>query len=802
MSAETQLDRRLAAQPARGSRRWLRLRARVAWRFLTARFSSSLTRRIVVLNLGGLVVLVVGFLLLDQFRADLIEARIQSLTIQADIIAAAISASATGDTDSITIDPDKLLQLAPGESVAPSQSDEDATQFSINPALVGPFLRRLVTPTHTRARIYDSDGRLLLDSRSFSARGAVVRSDLPDASDRSGFADRVIARLRGIFLTSVAPRADDPWATNGKTMPEVAGALQGKTQSLVRVNDEGETIVSVGVPIQRMMATRGALQLSTQGGDIDRVITSARLAQLRFFLVLAVVMLVLSLSLANTIAEPVRRLADAAERVRRGIRSRQQIPDFTARSDEIGHLSRALRDMTQALYNRLDAIESFAADVAHELKNPLTSLRSALETLPRVNAGHSRDRLIAVMQHDVRRLDRLISDISDASRLDAELARDEAGPVDVAALLRAVVAMAEDSPRSNGARVELSVPVRRGRNASADYFVLGHDSRLAQVVTNLIDNACSFSEPGGVVRVALERASARTEPEGEKPFDRVVITVDDDGPGIPPHALERIFERFYTDRPNQGFGQNSGLGLSISRQIVEAHGGRIWACNRPAHSAGVRVGRTGTRQSRRAGKARRGRSLCRRTAGVRGMSGAAVAGGAGLHATAVIHGESGVLILGPSGSGKSALALALMARASGAGAFGALIGDDRIYVRKADGRLVASGAANMAGIIERRMAGLIEVRHERAAIVQLAVELSERRGQWPRMPDDHDGVIVGGVRLPRLALDSGLSVCDQALAVEERLAVLAAENSGRIRISLEHCAAVHKNGRPEISPPA
>ena len=401
---------------------------------------------------------------------------------------------------------------------------------------------------------------------------------------------RIVARLRGLFLTSTAPRAEDPWATNGRTMPEVGGALQGKTQSLVRVNHLGETIVSVGVPIQHMMATRGALLLlSTQGGDIDRVITSARLAQLRFFLVLAVVMLVLSLSLANTIAEPVRRLADAAERVRRGIRSRQQIPDFTARSDEIGHLSRALRDMTQALYNRLDAIESFAADVAHELKNPLTSLRSALETLPRVNAGHSRDRLIAVMQHDVRRLDRLISDISDASRLDAELTRGEAGPVDVAALLRAVVSMAQDSARG-GVRVELSIPVRRGKNASADYFVLGHDSRLAQVVTNLIDNACSFSEPGGVVRVALERTSARKEPEGNKSVDHVVITVDDDGPGIPPHALERIFERFYTDRPSQGFGQNSGLGLSISRQIVEAHGGRIWACNRPAELASVRVG--------------------------------------------------------------------------------------------------------------------------------------------------------------------------------------------------------------------
>jgi two-component system sensor histidine kinase ChvG len=587
MSAETQVQDRLSAHAARGRLRWLRARARVSGRFLTARFSSSLTRRIVVLNLGGLVVLVVGFLLVDQFRADLIEARVQSLTIQADIIAAAVSASATGDTDSITIDPDKLLQLAPGDSVAPSPSDEDATQFSINPALVGPFLHRLVTPTRTRARIYDSDGRLLLDSRSFSARGAVVRSDLPDVPERRGFVDRIVAHLRGWFLTSATPRAEDPWATNGQTMPEVGGALQGKTQSLVRVNHEGETIVSVGVPIQHMMATRGALLLSTQGGDIDRVITSARLAQLRFFLVLAVVMLVLSLSLANTIAEPVRRLADAAERVRRGIRSRQQIPDFTARSDEIGHLSRALREMTRALYSRLDAIESFAADVAHELKNPLTSLRSALETLPRVNTDHSRDRLIAVMQHDVRRLDRLISDISDASRLDAELTRGEAGPVDVAALLRAVVSMAQDSPRS-GSRIELSIPARRGKNASADYFILGHDSRLAQVVTNLIDNACSFSEPGGVVRVALERTS-RKEPEAKQVSDHVVITVDDDGPGVPPHALERIFERFYTDRPSQGFGQNSGLGLSISRQIVEAHGGRVWACNRTAEFVGALV---------------------------------------------------------------------------------------------------------------------------------------------------------------------------------------------------------------------
>ena len=336
-----------------------------------------------------------------------------------------------------------------------------------------------------------------------------------------------------------------------------------------------------------MLAVRGALLLSTQGGDIDAVIASERWAILRFFLVLAAVMFVLSMSLAGTIAEPVRKLAEAAERVRRGIKSRQQIPDFTARSDEIGHLSHALRDMTQALYNRIDAIESFAADVAHELKNPLTSLRSAVEILPRVKAGASRDRLLDVIQHDVRRLDRLISDISDASRLDAELARSEAEPVDLVALLarRRVdgggFAAPQRRQRAADRRGRRSARQTRAELAEAAYRALGHDSRLAQVMTNLIDNARSFSEPGGEVRVALRRRAPIRTPTSRIERDEIIITVEDDGPGIPPHALERIFERFYTDRPNQGFGQNSGLGLSISRQIIEAHGGRIWAENRP-----------------------------------------------------------------------------------------------------------------------------------------------------------------------------------------------------------------------------
>lgn len=598
MSSEAHSEPFLSAVSARWRRSRARQRLRAFRRAAVSSFSSSLTRRIVFLNLGGLLVLVVAFLLLNQFRADIIAARTQSLKTQAGIISAAIAASATVETDTITVDPEKLLQLAPSENAERQKDNEDSIEFSINPERVGPVLHRLVTPTHTRARIYDLDGLLLLDSSTLSLRGPSVRSEanvkvLP-------WWKEAWLELRRSMTPTKKRRAIDEWATNGKSMPEVAAALAGRTESAVRVNAADETIVSVAAPIQRAGgAIRGALLLSTQGGDIDTVIAAERWALLRVFLVLATVMLVLSLLLANTIAEPVRKLAEAAERVRRGIRSRQQIPDFSARSDEIGHLSGALRDMTQALYNRIDAIESFAADVAHELKNPLTSLRSAVETLPRVKSGPSRDRLLDIMQHDVHRLDRLISDISNASRLDAELARGDSGPVDLVEVVKAVVAMVSDSPRSNGVTLKLAVE-RRGGARSTDFFVIGHDSRLAQVLTNLIDNACSFSRPGSEVRVALRRVVCPPTADGGEGREEVWAIVDDDGPGIPPHALERIFERFYTDRPEQGFGQNSGLGLSISRQIVEAHGGRIWAENRPGapqaandegtapHSAGAR----------------------------------------------------------------------------------------------------------------------------------------------------------------------------------------------------------------------
>lgn len=335
----------------------------------------------------------------------------------------------------------------------------------------------------------------------------------------------------------------------------------------MRVSPRGELIVSVAVPVQRFRAVLGSLLLSTQGGDIDAIVRAERIAIMRVFLVAATVTMVLSILLAGTIAGPVRRLAAAAERVRRGIKSREEIPQFSERRDEIGHLARTLREMTNALYNRMDAIESFAADVAHELKNPLTSLRSAVETLPLARNPEAQERLMEVIQHDVRRLDRLITDISDASRLDAELARADAAPVDVATLLRTVADFANDRGDPELARVELEItPSRRDH----PYRVIGHDSRLAQVINNLVDNARSFSPPDSRVVITATRTA-----------DAVVVTVEDEGPGIRAELRDRIFERFYTDRPEaEGFGNNSGLGLSISRQIIEAHRGTIAVENR------------------------------------------------------------------------------------------------------------------------------------------------------------------------------------------------------------------------------
>jgi two-component system sensor histidine kinase ChvG len=550
-------------------------RLRAAGRFLIDQSSSSLTRRIVILNLAGLIALLTGVLYLSQFRAGLIDARVQSLLVQGEIIAGAIAGSATVENESITIDPERLLELQAGESYGPSDEALSGIEFPINPERVAPVLRRLISPTKTRARIYDRDGVLIIDSRNLYGRGDVLRFDLPaPGAQKPGLVEKAYIAVRRWFGRGDLPIYKELGPENGRGYSEVTEALNGQHSSRVRINDRGEVIVSVAVPVQRFRAVRGVLMLSTQGGDIDDMVEAERLAIVKVFLVAAGVMFVLSLLLAGTIAGPVRRLADAAERVRRRIRTRVEIPNFTRRRDEIGHLSGALREMTDSLYARIEAIESFAADVAHELKNPLTSLRSAVETLPRVKSEESRQRLLAVIVHDVKRLDRLISDISDASRLDAELQRHEAAQINIAKISEALVAVANEVRHDN-----VSVAMTLEGGGPERFLINGYDSRLGQVISNLLDNARSFSPPGGSVRLTVRRLRKDIE-----------IVVDDDGPGVNPDAMEKIFERFYTDRPEQGFGQNSGLGLSISKQIVEAHGGSIRVQNRTDGDGGRILG--------------------------------------------------------------------------------------------------------------------------------------------------------------------------------------------------------------------
>ncbi|WP_319944217.1 sensor histidine kinase [Mesorhizobium sp. AR10] len=546
-------------------------------RFLGHHIFSSLTRRILFLNLAGLAVLVTGILYLQTFRDGLIDARVESLMTQGEIIAGAIAASATVETDSISIDPEKLLELQAGESLGPGSDQLDNLDFPINPERVAPVLRRLISPTRTRARIYDRDANLLLDSRHLYSRGQILRYDLPPVEEEEpDLVERMQKFVFDFFRNTELPVYHEQPGGNGAAFPEVVKALTGSPSTIVRISEQGEQIVSVAVPIQRFRAVLGVLMLSTEGGDIDKIVAAERRAILRVFGIAALVTAILSMLLASTIANPLRRLSAAAVRVRRGVKNREEIPDFSDRQDEIGNLSIAIRDMTNALYARIEAIESFAADVSHELKNPLTSLRSAVETLPLAKNDNSRSRLMEIIQHDVRRLDRLITDISDASRLDAELAREDAGTVDLKKFITDLVAVSREATRNKKA-VEIEFKVAKLPQGVKGYFVVGHDLRIGQVITNLIENARSFvPEEHGHIAMSLARAGK---------FN--IVTIDDNGPGIRADNIDRIFERFYTDRPTgEAFGQNSGLGLSISRQIVEAHGGTLTAENIPGTKPG------------------------------------------------------------------------------------------------------------------------------------------------------------------------------------------------------------------------
>ncbi len=438
------------------------------------------------------------------------------------------------------------------------------------PDLARQMMRRLVQPTKARARLFDLKGELIADSRILRGPGDAIQvlklpppgppSPILGAADKiyDWIVDKLPRRKRyPVYRESLTPRASD--------YAEVERALRGETGEAIRSNPAtGGLVLSVAIPVQRYKEVLGALMLSSGSGEIEQELRTVRLELLRIFGVALLVTVLLSLYLAGTIARPIRRLAAAAERGR-GRRARVEIPDFTRRGDEIGDLSGSLREMTDALWQRMSAIERFAADVAHEIKNPLSSLKSAVETAVRIEDPANQRRLMAIILDDVERLDRLITDISDASRLDAELSRLELAPVDIAAMLHAFTDVHEATQAEDRPRLILDLP-ERGR----PLIVAGIETRLSQVFLNVIANAESFSPPHGEIRLTA-RAAGRA----------VLVTVDDCGPGVPDEKLTAIFDRFYTERPaGEKFGTHSGLGLSISKQIVEAHRGMIWAENR------------------------------------------------------------------------------------------------------------------------------------------------------------------------------------------------------------------------------
>ncbi len=505
---------------------------------------SPLTRRILAVNVLALALLAGGFLYLGKYQASLIGQQIEALKTQGEVFAAALGEGAVLDS----VDEGEVLL----------------------PDLARQMMRRLVEPTRTRARLFDIKGDIIADSRILRGPGDAVQVHELEPPEREGavlrIADQIydwilniVPRHRSysVYLESAFPRAED--------YAEVVRALRGETGSAIRSDPQtGGLVFSVAIPIQRYKQVLGAVMLSTGSAEIEEELRTVRLELLRIFGVALLVTVLLSFYLAGTIARPIRRLAAAAERAR-GRRARVEIPDFTRRGDEIGDLSRSLREMTDALWQRMSAIESFAADVAHEIKNPLSSLRSAVETAVRIDDAANQRRLMAIILNDVQRLDRLITDISDASRLDAELGRLELEPVDIAAMLGTLVEVYEATRTDDAPRLVLAIA-----KSERELVVPGIETRLSQVFRNIIGNAVSFSPPLGEIRLTA-RHDGRA----------VVVTVEDEGPGIPGEKLTAIFDRFYTERPlGEQFGTHSGLGLSISKQIVEAHRGMIWAENR------------------------------------------------------------------------------------------------------------------------------------------------------------------------------------------------------------------------------
>lgn len=501
--------------------------------------SSPILKRILAINMLALAILVAGLMYLGEYRKSLISSELASLAVHGEMLAAALGESATGG--------------------GPRQK--------LRPAIANQMVHRLVAATGGRARLFAADGVLIADSsHAFGPVGSVQSMELPPP-DSGGWGNFDMALDAYEYMTRLLPGGGNfpPYREQSRQQAgdyeEVTAALHGEARTNVRRLGNDGMVLITAVPVQRYKQVLGAVMLTRDGDDIEIALRQVRMDILKVFIVALAITVALSLYLAGTIARPIRLLAEAAERVRHGHHRQHAIPDFDGRKDEIGELSLALKDMTEALWNRMDAIESFAADIAHEIKNPLTSLRSAVETAARIENPEQQRQLMDIILNDVQRLDRLISDISSASRLDAELSRSQTTTVDLKSLLASLV---ENRRASDDRDIVFET------TGDASMNVDGIESRLGQVFANLLSNAASFSPPDGRILVTASSDG-----------DTITVTVDDDGPGIREANRQAIFERFYTERPEaEEFGIHSGLGLSISKQIIETHDGTIWAENR------------------------------------------------------------------------------------------------------------------------------------------------------------------------------------------------------------------------------
>ena len=533
---------------------------------------SRLTLTIVLANLVGLVILLVGSFGVTAYRDGLIEAKLQGVRAQSQIIADVLAqtAIAEGACEPLTESDDGLC--------GPALNEEDVKLVFLRvwDSFEGRVRIFRAPPNFEKLPVEDAETLLLEDVVLWE--DSVIVEPLPPVENVSpdravwsvakAFQDILQGLLTGGFRRDAATRTIEQELNAALSSSPF---LNERGSSSVRINENGELVASVSVPIRQVQAIHGVV--TSEIGGIDDLVSEARLAILPFFGLAAAAAIISSLLLTAAIAQPIRQLALASDKIREGISmaGRARLPDFSDRKDEIGELSKALRAMTQALYARIEAIESFAADVSHELKNPLTSIRSATETLEIAQKPEARDKLMGVIKNDVVRMDRLITDISNASRLDAELAREAREAIDVRKLVADIVDSYEVLADEGAKRVVFDP-------SGAPVYMFGNASALSQVFRNLIDNALSFSPEGGKVHVALHESDAQS--------NKLRVTVDDQGPGIPNEALDKIFTRFYTKRPKgAAFGNNSGLGLAISKQIANSHLGDVHAENRPEGGA-------------------------------------------------------------------------------------------------------------------------------------------------------------------------------------------------------------------------